>query len=226
MNKMTFVTPALMLATMLWPLGSQADILIDATTNNGSFELLGGAPSTAKATHWDTDPDGNVDNWSVWGATVGGPSTAENDSGTDLGNAPTDGTHVAFLQPGNAAYNLTSHIVQVGDVFTYSWDWTLAGRGNATAGLAYFDGLNVVAIPSTETTNPDTAQPWNGLGTTYTALAGDPAIGNAMALTVVSGGNWPEVDNFVLTVIPEPSTLALFGGVGMLLVLMRRRFDS
>lgn len=225
--KSRFLVPIMLVAGVVWPFAASADIiLIDPATQNGSFELLGGTPSAGrKATHWDTDPDGDVDYWSVWGAAVGGPSTAENDSGTDIGGNPTDGTQVAFLQPGNAAYNLTSYLVQAGDVFTYLWDWTLSGRGNAIAQLAYSDGVNIVAIDGTDTTNPDTASAHLGLGTTYTALAGDPAIGNPIALTVRSTGNWPEVDNFVLSVapIPEPSTLALFGSLALFLAIRRRR---
>jgi PEP-CTERM motif len=181
-----------------------ATILINPTTLNGSFE---DAPTT-KTPNWS-----NVNAWENWGASVGGPSTASNDSGTDTSAAATNGTHVAFLQPNNAAYNLTSYVAQVGDVFNYTWDWALVGRGLATAQLAYQDGSgNIVAIAGTDTSFQSNTMQGLGLGTAYTALSGDPAIGRPIAITVRTVGNYPEVDNFVLSVtsVPEPGTLAMF----------------
>lgn len=173
-----------------------AQVLIDASTRNGSFELLGGVQGVAKATHWDTDPDGDVDSWTDWA----GVSTANNDSGADASGAASDGTRVAFLQNANAAYNLTDYTIQLGDRFTYSWDWVLAGRGPAIAGLAYDNGGTITAIGGADTTNPDATMPHLGLGMLYEVLAGNPAIGKKIALTVSSTGNYPEVDNFYLAV--------------------------
>lgn len=198
--------PLLLAAAALIAAPASAAILIDATTNNGSFELTGGVSGTQKATHWDTDSDGDIDNWTY----LSGPA---GDSGTDVSAAATEGTRVGFLQGGNAAYNLTSYLVQEGDVFTYSWDWALQGRGPAVAGLAYNDSGVITAIPASDTTNPDNLMPHLGLGATYAVLAGNPAIGKAIALTITapSGSNYPEVDNFALSVVsvPEPAALAL-----------------
>ena len=62
------------------------------------------------------------------------------------------------------------------------------------------------------------------MGTTYIAMAGDPAIGHQIAMTIASSGNYPEVDNFVLTVtsVPEPSVLAL-GSLGIIFWLAKRK---
>ena len=59
--------------------------LINNTLRNGSFELLtvGGVPTTgltAKASNWDTDPDGDVTDWSPWTA----ETTANTDSGSEV----------------------------------------------------------------------------------------------------------------------------------------------
>jgi hypothetical protein len=179
-----------------------ATILIDPSTLNGSFE---DAPTT-KTPNWAT-----VAAWEDWGASVGGPSTASNDSGTDVSGAATNGTHVAFLQPNNAAYNLASYVVQAGDVFTYTWDWALTGRGNAIAQLAYLNGTNIAAISGTDSTDPGGGTGPRSHSGSYTVLAGDPAIGNQIAMTIRTTGNYPEVDNFVLSVtsVPEPTSLMI-----------------
>lgn len=180
------------------------EILISPTVRNGSFELLGpdpGAVNAAKATNWDTDPDGDVTFWSEWGSAVGGPSIATTDSGTDTSGASTNGTKDAFFQGGDFAYNLTSHTIQVGDIFTYTWDWALVGRGIANAQLAYQqDATHIVAITGTDTTYQSNTAKGLGLGKTYKVLAGDPAIGHQIAFTVgaPTGSNYPEVDNINL----------------------------
>ena len=175
-----------------------AIVLIDPTHNNGSFELLGGVQGAAKASHWDTDADGDVDNWTLWGAAVGGPATALNDSGTEASGAATNGTRVGYLQANNAAYNLTTAVIAEGDTFTYAWDWCQAGRGAATAQLAYQDGANIVAITGTESTGAAV----DTFGTTWVVPPGHPAIGKPIAMTIRTTGNYPEVDNFILVVVP------------------------
>jgi hypothetical protein len=219
MIRATAILLALMLSFSERAIGATIT-LIDPLTNNGSFELLAGASgSTAKAAHWDTSAAGDVDSWSLWGAATGGPATNLNDSGTDdhldTGTVgATDGTRVAFMQGSNAAYNLTSHVVSIGDVFTYTWDWVLNGRGPAVAQLAYQDGANIIAIAGTDSTNPlPNNVRYTGIGNTYTVQPGDSAVGFPIALTIrtPAGSNYPEVDNFVLTVttVPEPGSFAL-----------------
>ena len=181
--------------------------LINSTTNNGSFESLGTvvSGSTLKAQHWNTSPNGDVPNWTVWGAPSGGPSTAQNDSGTEYNPADaSDGARIGFLQSGNAARNPTTHLIRAGEVYTYSWDWVRIDRGNAIAQLAYQNGANAIAITGTDTTNPNTTARHLGLGTTWTVPAGHPAIGFPIVMTVRSTGAWPEVDNFILTVSTVP----------------------
>lgn len=78
-----------------------ADILIDPIVNNGSFEFAGGVLNTAKVQVWDGSPD--VDNWAVWTEV----STADTDSGVENTGNASDGVMVAFMQGGNATYNMT-----------------------------------------------------------------------------------------------------------------------
>jgi hypothetical protein len=187
---------------------AMGEVLISPTVHNGSFELLGpvpGAPNVAKATNWDTDPDGDVTYWTLWDAVTGGPATAFNDSGTE--NNPThatNGTKVGFLQANNAAFNLTEHTVQLGDKFKYTWDYALAGRGNITAQLAYQDaGGLIVPIAGTTSTNAGNATVQTGIGASllYTVASGDPAIGRLLALTIKNdpGTNYPELDNVLVS---------------------------
>jgi hypothetical protein len=205
-------------------------ILIGPDTRNGSFEWLGnpGVFNAAKATHWDTDPDGDVTDWTLWDASKGGPATAFNDSGTENDPLPThatNGTKVGFLQGNNAAYNLTDHVVALGDVFKYTWDYPQPGRGNLTTQLAYEDALgNIVTIAGTDSTNVGNAVQL-GIGSMYTALAGDPAIGRKLGITIrnVPTSNYPEIDNVVLTLVPEPSAMIMIClGIGYVWIARRR----
>ncbi|MCX6878664.1 MAG: hypothetical protein NTW21_33360 [Verrucomicrobia bacterium] len=176
-----------------------ATVLIDTLHNNGSFEFLAGvAGSPVKVYHWDTDPGGDVDNWSVWNAAVGGPSTAEDNSGTLVSGVATAGTRTGYLQGNNAAYNMTAHPVAVGDVFTFTWDHTLRDSSH-TVSLVYDNGGVITSITASAVTSTTVG---NGKGGSYTVLAGDPAIGKTIGLGILNNNsNFPEVDNFVLSVV-------------------------
>ena len=189
--------------------------LIDATTNNGSFELADGIVNTTKIKEWDTTPD--VDNWTEWT----GVSGAMGDSGVEMTGNASDGDMVSFLQPNNATYNLTSHVAQVGDVFLFSWDHVLRNSLH-TVGLVWDDGGTITSIAASEISS-DTAGTSNS--NSFTVQAGDPWIGSTIGLGLVNNNsNYPEVDNFVLTLIPEPSAVVLVGiAVGLLAARRRVR---
>ncbi|MES2439646.1 MAG: hypothetical protein V4584_11290 [Verrucomicrobiota bacterium] len=167
--------------------------LIDATTNNGSFESLGGvAGSTAKATHWDTDPDGDVNNWTLFPGV-----TAFNDSGTEAaGNpVPTHGIRRAFLQNGNATYNMTTHVIQAGDTFTFLWDALNAVAHNVS--LVYNNSGTIVTLGAPVAI----AAVGNNQTGTYTVAPGDPAIGKTVGIKLASTGGWPNLDNVRLSYV-------------------------
>jgi hypothetical protein len=176
-----------------------ATVLIDTLHNNGSFELLGGVSgSLVKVYHWDVDAGGDVDNWSVWNAAVGGPSTAEDNAGTQISGGATAGARIGFLQGNNAAYNMTAHTVAVGDVFTFTWDHTLRDSSH-TVSLVYNNGGTITTLATSAVTSTTVG---NGKGGTYTVLAGDQAIGKTIGLGILNNNsNYPEVDNFVLSVV-------------------------
>lgn len=192
-------------------------VLIDPVTNNGSFEYAGGVLNTTKIQNWDTTPD--VDNWTIWG----GVSTADSDSGVENTGNASDGDMVAFLQGGNAVYNLTSWIAAEGDQFNFSWDHVLRGDRDHVVGLVYDDGGTITSLVDSEVASTGVIET---ISSSYVIPSGSPAIGKAIGLGVVSPGAYPEIDNFVLTVgVPEPCS-ALLGLAAMGLFSARRRRSS
>ncbi|MEM6504882.1 MAG: PEP-CTERM sorting domain-containing protein [Planctomycetota bacterium] len=199
-------------------------ILIDATTNNGSFELAGGVLNTTKIQEWDGTPD--IDHWTNWDATFGGDSSANNDSGVedvDGPNGASDGEMLAFMQPGNDVFNLTTYVAQVGDVFTFSWDKVDRKNAQHTVSLIFDDGGTITSVAaSAVTTDALNDAPFTYMGS-YTVQAGDAIVGKAVGLGVENDlAQFPAIDNFQLTVVPEPGSLVLLG-LGAVAVFRRRR---
>jgi len=194
---------------------SAAITLIDSTTNNGSFELLGGVDNDGGSNHWDTGAGGDVDNWTNWI----GVATATDNSGV----FNSSGNSIGFMQPGNAAVNMTTYAAQEGDEFTFSFD--NMRTYSITVQLVYDDAGTITALAGTDVTSTaiETA-----VGGPFTIGAGSPATGNAIGLGMVNNheSQWGNYDNFVLTVepagapIPEPAGLGL---VGLALLAVRKR---
>jgi len=174
---------------------SAQTVLIDPTTNNGSFEFAGGALNTTKIQVWDGAPD--VDNWAEWTEV----STAGDDSGVENTGNATDGSMVSFMQPGNATYNMTDYQIAAGDSFVFSWDHVLREDREHTVGLVWDNGGTITSILESE-------QPYSGVIETvngaYVIPAGHPSIGSTVGLGIVSPGSYPEIDNFILTVGGAP----------------------
>jgi hypothetical protein len=191
------------------------EVLIDSDTRNGSFELLGGATgnTTDKATNWDTDPDGDVDNWTYWAG-------ASSDSGTDYNSG--FGERIAFLQETNQVYNLTGHTIAVGDVIDYSW-FLFSNDREIQGGLVYYDGETVSFFSQTDAT--ETSSTAGTISGSYTVTAADTdLIGNELGFGFLANGSYPGVDDVTLqvTAIPEPSSMALIFGTLALVPLLRR----
>lgn len=213
------LSTAVLVGALTSGIAGAATTLINADTNNGSFEYVNGVNNPAfatKITTWDGHLAGEIDNWTLWAG-------ASNDSGTErMTTGPSHGLRLAFLQPGNSVHNLTNHLAAAGDSFTFSWDHVRNNFAH-TVSLVYFNGTNVVIVPDTSVASGTT--PGNGKGGTFVLPADSPAIGFAIGLGVVNdSNNWANVDNFTLTVtpVPEPSAL-LLGSLGGLLVFSRRR---
>jgi hypothetical protein len=178
--------------------------LIDTEVRNGSFELMGpapGVPNAAKAENWDTDTDGDVPYWNLWA----GESTASANSGAETGGTNTHGIKHAYMENGNAAYNLTDHIVAAGDIIAFSYDHTGSGA-IVRGGLVYNSGTDLSPVISrfpvdqqaaTEVTSTSYA---NGRGNIYVVPAGSPAIGKKVGVGLKSTSGWPYVDQVILTI--------------------------
>ena len=136
------------------------------------------------------------------------------------------------MQPGNAVHNMTDHIAQAGDVFAYSFK--LIDRGSAnpysiTLDLVYDDGgtitqfNNGTALVQTSV-DPGSLNSFTLYSGTYTVLAGDAIVGKSVGLGFRDAVNFPNIDEASLQVtpIPEPSSVALLGGIGALSLLRRR----
>ncbi|MAT72719.1 MAG: hypothetical protein CMJ58_24835 [Planctomycetaceae bacterium] len=169
-----------------------AATLIDPLTNNGSFEFAGGAINTTKIQVWDTGAL-DVDNWVEWA----GVSTAGDDSGVENTGNASDGTMVAFLQPGNAVHNMTSYVAAEGDEFYFSWDHVLRGDRDHTVSLVYDNGGTITSLVPSEKASTGVIET---ISNTYVIPSGSPAIGKTIGLGIVSPGSYPEIDNFILTV--------------------------
>lgn len=192
----------------------RADVLIDNTTANGSFEL-GPAAKTMFSS-------GTIPNWENWSEV----DTADNDTGTDLAGGGTytgqDGARVAWLQPGGAILNMTTYAIQAGDTIDYSvWD-VLAGRnGDVGISLVWDNAGTRTAIPTTEVVFGVSSQ---GAGS-FTVQAGDAWIGSTLGVGIANlgGGNYPELDQVYLEVVPEPATLGLVAVFGSAVLFIRRK---
>ncbi|MES2922175.1 MAG: hypothetical protein V4819_11550 [Verrucomicrobiota bacterium] len=185
------------MGSLLPGLAGAQTFLIDSTHNNGSFELLGpvpGAVSAAKATDWDVDTDGDVTYWTQFpGVTVRG------DSGTETG-ATTQGTKRAFLQNGNATYNMTTRVIQAGDTYTFVWDVLNAPAHSVT--LVYDNGGTITPLG----TAVASAAAGNDKTGTFTVAPGDFWVGKTVGIKITSTGNYPQVDNFRLSYVNTPPT--------------------
>ena len=224
MNTKLITTALLTAAMTICGAASAATVLIGPSTNNGSFELLNGSSgSTAKASNWDTDPDGDVDNW-TWLDSIGG------DSGTEyIPSRSTDGDRVGYLEPGAGTINVTSWVISAGDEFTLQFDYTASNRGAVEYGLGYWDGATFTKIASASATYgiDDAANP---VATDITlAWTATPGLWVSNDVVVffddIDGNNaYPELDNVRLSVepVPEPGSLALLG-LGGFCLLRRRR---
>ena len=206
------------------PLNASVITLIDANTQNGSFETVNGCLNTSKVKDWDNSPIGDVDYWTQWTE----QTVVFGDSGVEQSAYATHGNMVGFLQHYNAIYNMSSHIVAEGDVFTFQWDHVFRDQAH-TVSLVYNHYGTIKSLDPSAVTSVTVANDRTG---TYTVQAGDQIIGSTVGLGVKNNNSsYPEVDNFRLSVdttnsnpgsIPEPASLAMLS-VGSVLLLRRNR---
>ena len=117
---------------------------------------------------------------------------------------------------GDAAYNMSSYIIQEGDEFTVSFvSWHWWNQGQMTVTLFYDDPSNVIGsfVIDTIAWTPTT---WDNL--TAPIAATFESVGGTLGILFQStGAGVATLDEVVVSVVPEPATLALlaFGAIAL-----------
>ena len=138
--------------------------------------------------------------------------------------------NAAFMKSGDAAYNMSSYVIQADDVFTISyiagvWGWEGSGdgRGEWTASLFYDDPANVIGTYVQD-------YYWLGVGdvvrfTDAVGITATPeSVGGTLGILFqnTTGDKIAQFDELTVSVVPEPATLSLLG-LGALALLRKRK---
>jgi len=155
---------------------------------------------------WDNYPagpmgDGGVEGPAAWWGTYAGNS--------------------AFMFNPGAATNMSSYVIQAGDVFNvgfmakdYSDPWFNQSQGEWTVSFYYDDPANVIGSYATGIMGTDVWSPY-----VSGAIAATPeSIGGTLGILLAStGSSVAMIDEISVTVVPEPATMALLALGGLLL---------
>ena len=138
--------------------------------------------------------------------------------------------NAAFMKSGDAAYNMSSYVIQADDVFTISyiagvWGWEGSGdgRGEWTASLFYDDPANVIGTYVQDYYSlgvGDVVRFTDAVGITATPESVGGTLGILFQNT--TGDKIAQFDELTVSVVPEPATLSLLG-LGALALLRKRK---
>ena len=206
---------------------SHASVLIDGSTLNGGFENPDLSVAGSAKQGFDM-PGKDIAAWMITTTTYGGSAGASyNDVGVDFNaGGAHSGNQFAFFHGGEGgAYNMTSYVIQSGDQFSLTW-W---GRADSIA-MRLFGSTD--GTYGTATTLAEMIQLQNDPGgyaqymLTYSAVAAD--VGKTIGVSIFNPDvGYANVDDVMLTVVPEPSgsVLLLAGAATLVSCRSRKRHN-
>ena len=132
------------------------------------------------------------------------PSGALNDAGVEGPGAwwGTYETNSAFMSPGDSAYNMSSYVIEAGDVFNVSfvgkfWNW--GGTGQWTVSLFYDNPANVIG---SFTAAPGSWE-WIPLSNATPIVATAPSVGGTLGILFLNTGTaTSNLDEVTVVTVP------------------------
>lgn len=202
---------------------STASFAVELVTN-GSFE------NPTPDSSWTTTVDGSYIAGSFTGWTAAGMAGAWRPSAGMFTSMP-DGVQAGWASDtvtGGSLRQYFSHTIAVGEVVTISGSIgdrsdLFAGWGATTAGTVTLYTSTNFPLMGVGVYGNGTTGKWTSFTASSTPGALDAFAGQTLYIELASvGGAQASFDNISVQVVPEPSTLAMFGLMGLALVRKRR----
>ncbi|TWT85367.1 hypothetical protein Pla123a_01740 [Posidoniimonas polymericola] len=129
----------------------------------------------------------------------------------------------AFVKSGEGLYNLSSYVIQSGDVFDIS---TFAKRWNSNDApemvVTLFHGADASTNVIGSFNTGVLTDAWTEYGGTIAATAA--SVGQTLGVRVDGAGTWfTNFDELSISTVPEPTSLGVLGLGGLALACVRRR---